>query len=442
MKKENDKPKETKKQILGRGLASLRNDESDSNSNQQSVNDKPKEAKKQILGRGLSALINEGSAAINDQQSAQDQDQVGMTLIKKIQSEDLGPIEIALTYEQLMEDFGLSLVEIAKRIGKDRSAVINYLNLLKLDPVIQSGVRDNSISLEHAWRLVRVKSIEDQKLIYDDILNKNLSIRQTVNRIRAFENNGTESLAEILQRFERLESLSDLDLDKAIADKINSLKFCNSASSAPLKELSIDAVQSFNLGSEVHYSDFNEKTLSKLISGQISVILAMECSSLSYVEGSAYRPLTREDKCEFISGNDRVGLGELYETKIVAFGEEVNAEDIKHLGIEFVNIEIYQNVTGYIVKLIERWMKDEQWREEIAESGLEDANLSIYTSEYSEVSDEMGAYCHIDEGGIGEGVHGVFSLGYSIDSFFAITSTYNMNDRDWSGTFYFANPKG
>lgn len=420
-------------------------------------NKKPKANKNQSLGRGLSELLSNGGDVKKESQSAKDRELIRDGMVKKIQNEDLDPIEIALTYQRLMDDFGLSLIEIAEYSETDRSTVTNYIRLLKLDPLIQSGIRDNLISIGHARSLYTVDSTEDQQSIYQDILNKNLSVRQTERRVMAF-NEGTEALAEILNRFDRLEQLSGLELDKAMVDKLNSLKLCNSASSTPLKELSSNEIKRLNLGPQVRFSDFNEKILSKLIGGEEIVILKLECSSLSYVPGSTHRPLTQENIYEFILGTNLAGLGELFDPTIVTFGKDISIEDISELGVESVSIRIYQNITGFIVKVIERWIEDKQWREYFAQECADDACLSVHNSVWGPshvtdevLGDEMGAYCHIENGGIEEDNFGVHSLGYSFHSSqysteskelkFAITSTYNMNDHDWSGTVHFANPE-
>ncbi len=95
--------------------------------------------------------------------SANDQELLEMALVENIQRQDLDPIEIALTYQRLLEDISLSVSELGQRVGKDRSTVTNYLRLLKLDPLIQSGMRDGWISMGHGRSLINVDRVEDQK---------------------------------------------------------------------------------------------------------------------------------------------------------------------------------------------------------------------------------------------------------------------------------------
>ena len=70
-----------------------------------------------------------------------------MSLVENVQRVDLDPIEIALTYERFINEYNLNIDAISRLVGKDRSTVSNYIRLLKLDPIIQSGIRDGFLSL-------------------------------------------------------------------------------------------------------------------------------------------------------------------------------------------------------------------------------------------------------------------------------------------------------
>ena len=113
-----------------------------------------------------------------------DSDLLKMSLVENIQRVDLDPIEIALTYERLINDYNLNIDIISKLVGKDRSTVSNYVRLLKLDPIIQSGIRDGFLSMGHGRALI---NIDDKKLqieIYVQIISSNLSVRQTEKIVR------------------------------------------------------------------------------------------------------------------------------------------------------------------------------------------------------------------------------------------------------------------
>ncbi len=113
-----------------------------------------------------------------------DTDLLKMSLVENVQRVDLDPIEIALTYERLISEYNLNIDIISKLVGKDRSTVSNYVRLLKLDPIIQSGIRDGFLSMGHGRALI---NIDDKKLqieIYEQIISSNLSVRQTEKIVR------------------------------------------------------------------------------------------------------------------------------------------------------------------------------------------------------------------------------------------------------------------
>ena len=114
---------------------------------------------------------------------ANDQQSLEMALVENIQRKNLDPIEIALCYQRLIEEVMLSQEDLSKRVGKKRSTVSNYLRLLKLDPIIQTGIRDGFISMGHGRALASVENIENQLKIYKTIVSDTLSVRQTENLI-------------------------------------------------------------------------------------------------------------------------------------------------------------------------------------------------------------------------------------------------------------------
>ena len=87
---------------------------------------------------------------------ADDQASLEMAIVENIQRKDLDPIEIAISYNRLIEELSISHDEMSKRVGKDRSTISNYIRLLKLDPIIQSGIRDNFISMGHGLSLIHL----------------------------------------------------------------------------------------------------------------------------------------------------------------------------------------------------------------------------------------------------------------------------------------------
>ena len=110
---------------------------------------------------------------------ANDQESLEMALVENIQRKNLDPIEIAISYSRLTEELKISHDEMSKRVGKDRTTITNYIRLLKLDPIIQSGLRDNFISMGHGRALINISSLAKQLLVYEKILKKSLSVRDT-----------------------------------------------------------------------------------------------------------------------------------------------------------------------------------------------------------------------------------------------------------------------
>lgn len=118
---------------------------------------------------------------------ANDQEMLEMALVENIQRKNLDPIEVALSYQRLIDEIKLTQEQLSIRVGKKRSTVTNYLRLLKLDPIIQTGMRDGFISMGHGRALINVESESDQLKIYEKILREKLSVRQTEDIVRAIK---------------------------------------------------------------------------------------------------------------------------------------------------------------------------------------------------------------------------------------------------------------
>ncbi len=115
--------------------------------------------------------------------TANDQTLLEMALVENIQREDLNPLEVAITYQRLIDECSLVHEVLAKRVGKDRSSVTNYLRLLKLPPEIQQGLKTRQISMGHARALINAGTIDRQLNIFHAILEKGLSVRQVENMV-------------------------------------------------------------------------------------------------------------------------------------------------------------------------------------------------------------------------------------------------------------------
>ena len=121
-------------------------------------------------------------------------DVLKMSLVENVQRVDLDPIEIGLSYERLISDYNLGIESISILVGKDRSTISNYIRLLKLDPIIQSGIRDGFLSMGHGRALINVEDSKLQLDIYEEIISKNLSVRQTETIVRNFNNKSFTNL--------------------------------------------------------------------------------------------------------------------------------------------------------------------------------------------------------------------------------------------------------
>ncbi len=165
--------------------------------------------------------------------NANDQTSLEMALVENIQRKDLDPIEIAISYSRLIDELNLSQDEMSKRVGKDRSTISNYIRLLKLDPIIQSGIRDNFISMGHGRCLINIESKDQQILIYEKILRNSLSVRQTEKIVKELSGKKIKKTGftdeKLIKKIKNLEKKFSLGIDlKLNKDKgLLSFKFNN-----------------------------------------------------------------------------------------------------------------------------------------------------------------------------------------------------------------------
>ena len=113
-----------------------------------------------------------------------DQGMLEMALVENIQREDLDAIEVAISYNRLIEECRLTQEKLSERVGKQRSTIANYLRLLKLPPEIQLGIRQRKISMGHARALINVEDPETQIMIFHEILRYDFSVRKVEDVVR------------------------------------------------------------------------------------------------------------------------------------------------------------------------------------------------------------------------------------------------------------------
>ena len=141
---------------------------------------------------------------------ANDQDSLEMALVENIHRQDLDAIEIAISYQRLIEEINLTQEELSDKIGKNRTTISNYLRLLKLDPIIQSGIRDGFITMGHGRALINISLNKDQLNIYKKIISKNLSVRNTELLVRDLKRKPSKVTIKIKEKFKS--SLLDTDV--------------------------------------------------------------------------------------------------------------------------------------------------------------------------------------------------------------------------------------
>jgi ParB family chromosome partitioning protein len=113
-----------------------------------------------------------------------DEEMLELALIENLQREHLNPIEIAISYQRLMHDIGLTAEAVAKKISKDRTTVVNFLRLLKLPKIVQDSLRKNQLSMGHARALVSLPDEQTQLRIFERIIKKDLNVRQVEKLVR------------------------------------------------------------------------------------------------------------------------------------------------------------------------------------------------------------------------------------------------------------------
>ncbi|PJB41997.1 MAG: chromosome partitioning protein ParB, partial [Deltaproteobacteria bacterium CG_4_9_14_3_um_filter_44_9] len=118
---------------------------------------------------------------------ASDTEVLELSLIENIQREDLSCLEEAEAYKRLTEEFTLTQEEVAKRVGKDRSTITNYLRLLKLPLEIRNGLSRDVVTMGHARAFLSLETPVKQREAYRQVLKRGLSVRQTEKMVRGLK---------------------------------------------------------------------------------------------------------------------------------------------------------------------------------------------------------------------------------------------------------------
>ena len=124
---------------------------------------------------------------------AKDDGMLEMALVENIQREDLDAIEIALSYQRLIEELEFTQEDLSSRVGKKRSTIANYLRLLKLPAIIQKALREKEISMGHARALINIEDPETQEMIYQQIVKYGFSVRKVEEIVRSLNEENEHS---------------------------------------------------------------------------------------------------------------------------------------------------------------------------------------------------------------------------------------------------------
>jgi ParB family chromosome partitioning protein len=149
-----------------------------------------------------------------------------LALIENIQRQDLNSIEIANTYERLMEELKITHETLAKRVGKKRSTVSNYLRLLKLPASIQAAIKEDKITMGHARALVNVENLSLVNVVCKEIIEHDLSVRKTEHYAKLFSKAlpelilGLTSTVISLAHFEKISEIADIVIQLSVYKEI------------------------------------------------------------------------------------------------------------------------------------------------------------------------------------------------------------------------------
>jgi len=143
-----------------------------------------------------------------------DQELLEMALVENIQREDLDAIEVALTYQRLLEEIGLTQENLSQRVGKERSTITNSIRLLRLNPEVQNAIRSGEISAGHGRAIISLDLAEKQDELFKKILKEGLNVRQAetaANQLKTPQKTILKSKNEIPNHLKKAQkNLSDI----------------------------------------------------------------------------------------------------------------------------------------------------------------------------------------------------------------------------------------
>jgi len=153
---------------------------------------------------------------------ANDQAMLEMALVENIQRHNLNAIEVAISYQRLINECNLTQEALGERVGKKRSTVTNYLRLLKLPPQIQKALTDRLISMGHARAIIALETEEEQLKSFQNVVNDSLSVRETEAAIqKRKETDLRRPKKELSHELERMRNYVSDQLNAGVGIKVN-----------------------------------------------------------------------------------------------------------------------------------------------------------------------------------------------------------------------------
>ena len=155
--------------------------------------------------------------------TADDQAMLELALVENIQREDLDAVEVAISFQRLIEECRLTQEELSERVGKQRSTVANYLRLLKLPAEIQLGIRNKHLSMGHARTLVNIEDPKKQIAVYYKVIDGELSVRQTEELVRHLQTEKNRDPGKIIKKQQLNQDFTQLTdhLNKIFSVNVN-----------------------------------------------------------------------------------------------------------------------------------------------------------------------------------------------------------------------------
>ncbi|WP_297096035.1 ParB/RepB/Spo0J family partition protein [uncultured Draconibacterium sp.] len=152
---------------------------------------------------------------------AKDDGMLEMALVENIQREDLDSIEIALSYQRLMDELEYTQEELSGRVGKKRSTIANYLRLLKLPAIVQKGLIDKEISMGHARAIINIDDADTQIMIFEQIIKHGLSVRKVEEVVRDLNSSEEKTGDTKKPKFPKEFKIIKTQLDKIFSRRID-----------------------------------------------------------------------------------------------------------------------------------------------------------------------------------------------------------------------------